>query len=376
MASKTLRVVPVVLVLMGVLFAGCLGADEQDLPTLTAAEEATVNATSWAFDDAWGLTEGLPTGETSFQALGDFYSRWAVGSGFPQWTSAPLDRAIVVDGPVVLDFWVTAESATTSTPGIFPDFVVYFGTTDSVLSVVSPTNLKPVVADFSVITADDAVLVHAEFAVPPGGITVPAGAGLRVVTAPVMMESDAADLEVLYGSADFPSGVAFSYHNSSELVSTWTDRHEHSGDHVLAAGTFLHGVEVEDTNIYVETVEITQSHRALLVDLDFTGSTPFPDMDLYVLAPDGSEVALSVTPGADEAVHLYSANLAAVGPGTWSIKVINYVTVQAAFTLSVVVLGESHGNDDHDEDAEDHEDEASEAGGKPQGAASRGYALA
>lgn len=318
-------------------FAGCLddtGPAGAGGATLPFDPEGFQVPATYHFSDGWGLSQGEPVGDTRRANLGDFYTKWAVGSGFPQWSSAPLVDPMVVHGDVVLEFWVGTDTVVTSTPGIFPDFVVYFGSTDSVLSVVSPTKLNPVVEDFSVIMRGQPVLVRAEFAVPPGGITIPSGSGLRVVTAPVMMENDATDLYVLYGSPDYPSRVSFTKSNTNDDPAFHVVDDERSEDHVLTAGTFLHGTEIDDTTIYTESVEVTDNHTGFLVDLDFTGATPFPDMDLYVLAPDGSEVALSVTPGADESVHLYRRNLEAVGPGTWSIKVVNYVTVNAEFTLS------------------------------------------
>ena len=338
--------VPFVL-LLGVALAGCLDGGGGAEPILLPYDrEALRYPTTYYFDDGWGLTERLPLADTREQPLGDFYTRWAKGSGFPQWTSAPLADPINVQGNVTLEFWVTSNLVVASTPVIFPDFVVYFGTTDSVLAVVSPNNLKPVgpaglppgIGDNSLITMNDAVLVRAVFELPQGGVTVPSGIGLRVVTAPVMMETDASDLIVLYGSEDYPSRVAF---NQTFLVDDPADHVvvDHGGsDHTLLAGSFLHGQEVDGVNMLTTTAVVTEHTSGLLVDLDFTGSTPFPDMDLYVFAPDGTPMGLSVTPGSDEAVHLYKRNLEPGGPGLWTVKVVNYVTPSATFTLTVTTL--------------------------------------
>ena len=333
------RLAPVLALLVGAALAGCVDdAADPAPPTLPFDREALRFPTALYFGDAWSLVEAEPVGDTRLAPLGDFYTKWAVGSGFPEWRGAPVDEPLLVTGQAELRFWITADSVVTSTPGIFPDFVVYFGTTESVLSVVSPTRLDPVHDDLSVIQEGEAVLVSATFELPPGGVTVPTGAGIRVVTAPVMMESDAADLYVMYGSQEAPSQVRFNVTYLDD--EPWAGRTADvmTTSHMLVAGSFLHGEEVEGVNVLSRTVAVTNDTQALLVDLDFTGSTPFPDMDLYVYGPNGTEFALSVTPGSDEAVHLYRHNLEAGGVGTWGIKVVNYVTPTATFDLRVARL--------------------------------------
>lgn len=320
--------------------SGCLGADEPSTgPALSVDPDTLRFPTTYYFADEWGLSEAQPVGDTKHAALGDFYTKWAVGKGFPEWVSKPVGDPMVVTGQAELEFWVTAESVVTSTPGIFPDFVVYFGTSESVLSVVSPTKLQPVAEDFSVIQSGDAVPVRATFDLPPGGVTVPAHAGIRVVTAPVMMESEPADLLVLYGSAQYPSQVRFNVSYPDAAPWAALEPVSDTTSHTLLAGTFLHQKEVDDVNVKTISVDVTNHTQALLVDLVYTGKTPFPDMDLYAYSPNGTLFALSVTPGSDESIHLYGPNLEAGGVGEWTFKVVNYVTVGATFDLTVTTHG-------------------------------------
>lgn len=333
--------VVVLLLMTGSVLAGCLAEEtprtgEEDV---TAPEPKTTRST-WFFSDGWGLDEAEPVGDTKRAPLGDFYSKWAQGGPFPEWVSAPLPDPLLVTGKVRLEFFVTTDSLVTSTPGVFPDFVLYFGTSESVMADYSPRAIQPVAdQDFSIVKTGDAVRVLVEMTLPPGGITVPAGTGLRVITAPVMLETDVNDLLVLYGSTQYPSHVAFDatplpaalLSDGPRDVRTYGDSYE------LTAGSIFHGQEIDGVTIQNLTVEVHENDTTFLADLRFTGMTPFPDMDLYVYAPNGTLVARSVTPGPDESVHLHAANLAAVGPGTWTVKVVNYVTPRATFDLSVTV---------------------------------------
>ncbi|MBW3581817.1 MAG: hypothetical protein KY455_01845 [Euryarchaeota archaeon] len=342
MSPAPLRLGLLVLLMMtGSVLAGCLAEDtpRSDDEDVTAPEPKTARST-WFFAEGWGLDEAEPVGDTKRAPLGDFYSKWAQGGPFPEWVSAPLPDPLLVTGTVRLEFFVTTDSVVTSTPGVFPDFVLYFGTSESVMADFSPRAIQPVAdQDFSIVKTGDAVRVLVEMTLPPGGITVPAGSGLRVITAPVMLETDVNDLIVLYGSTHYPSHVAF---DATPLAPTLalsdtSDPRTYGESYTLLAGSIFHGQEIDGVTIQNLTVDVHDNDTTFLADLRFTGMTPFPDMDLYVYAPNGTLVARSVTPGPHESVHLYAENLAAVGPGTWTVKVVNYVTPRSTFDLSVTV---------------------------------------
>lgn len=80
------------------------------------------------------------------------------------------------------------------------------------------------------------------------------------------------------------------------------------------------------------------------VRMEVLSNVGFPDVDLAVLAPDGRELASSVTPYGVEAVRLFPANLANVTlPATLVARVAEYGSTTAEYRVTIAVAEEGEG---------------------------------
>jgi hypothetical protein len=266
--------------------------------------------------DGWRLTREEPT-RTLPQRLdaGNFYARWAQGRDQPTWRGPALEESLHVTGEAQLTFWVEADPAVATTGPEdqgFPEYVVYFGTQESPVAVASPEgpNVK---------TAGDPVRITASLPTPPGGMVLEEGSHPVVILAPVQAQDDRGPrLEFLVNATGYDARVEAEAQPVHLPDYNTTTRERFTG--TLAGSAYAaDGATAAATH----PLDVTGSTGRIDLQLGSAGAG-VRDIDLQVLGPDGDLVAQSVTPHPTEGVVLHEPTLDEVGPGEWTVRVVNY----------------------------------------------------
>lgn len=329
-----------VLALALVLFAGCLGADEEGSGETASEDETqevdTATASLWLegpmyLTGSMGLSSTLGD-ETQWVAAGSFYTAWAQAEEQPTWEGRALQTGLHVSS-VELSFYYTSESATVTTGPEdqgFPEFVVYFGTEKAPMAWAS-------VDGPDVVTDSQIVHAEAELSLPEGGIVLPAGVKPVVKLAPVQGQGSQENTRLVFlvNSTATPSSATIDAQEIS--VDEGEDQRVIDTTGTLAGSAYALGAE-ETTTADVHELEVTSEHVGLLAELQRLEGAGIADIDLELLDPDGQVVARSVTPEADEGLALYQPNVDAIGEGTWTLRVVNYGNAAVTYELTADVL--------------------------------------
>ncbi|HEX2021561.1 MAG TPA: hypothetical protein VHH36_02550, partial [Candidatus Thermoplasmatota archaeon] len=162
---------------------------------------------------------------------------------------------------------------------------------------------------------------------PAGGLPVPAGARLGLMVVPVMHQNDAADLEVLVGGAT-GSRAAWTEAPLAPGSASWT-RGSAAGEVV---GSAYAGDAAPESTSRTTRVAVPPRAGGLLAWMNVTAHEGIPDVDLQVVAPDGTVVAASGTPTPREMVRLSAENLDPAG-GEYALVVTSYGSARASYSL-------------------------------------------
>lgn len=252
--------------------------------------------------------------------LGGFYRKWAAGDDYATWAAPAGARDVLVES-----LFVTLRLRATG-PVVesvrFPDVMVYAGplAQDGVGSFMGYGETR----DETLLVPGQVLEHEFEIALPPGGLWVPADERLAVKVVPVMLQEDAADIEVLVG----PAGSA----------ATWIERALGGAPRPDATGTdggelvgsaYAGGAAPDSTSR--RTPVTIADGAALVVWMNVTAHDGIPDVDLSLEDADGAVLAFSGTPTPRESLKLAPANLR---PGEYALVVTSYGSARASYEIA------------------------------------------
>ncbi len=327
---------PLLLILVtALLTAGCVNpasspveeaSTPEDVEPSTEASRAT-----WFLTGNMGLTTEAPTSpESARVATGNFYSRWATGAEQPTWRGSSAAGDLLLTGNASLTFWAETEHAVPTTGPRdegFPEYVAYFGVEGSPTAYAS-------ISGPDVMLPGEAVRFDVELTLPPGGLVLEEGAHPVVIVAPVQGQDDRATrLDILVNGTEHPSRVEVAAEPVDLGEPRWHLDEAHEG--VLAGSAYA--AETSATKHEVP-VAVNGSTTRLSVSLTSEG-VGVRDIDVALRNPDGDLVARGATPHPEEGIVLHAPALAAGGPGSWTVEVVNYGHAAVAYDLEVGLAG-------------------------------------
>lgn len=317
------------------LLAGCLSiGDETDVESQSdtaEVDEEGANRTLYLHGED-ELAAREPAGEPETVAFGSFYTAWAQGEQQPTWAGQGLEETLLVEA-VELTFFYTAESvvATTGPQGEgFPEFVVYLGTEQAPMAWAS-------VEGPDVVQQGEHVEATAELSLPEGGLVLPAGAEPIVKLAPVQGQGslDGTRIEFLVNGTDTPSRAELTARPLELAEADERSLVDETG--TLAGSAYALGAD-ETTTADAYEVPVDEATTGLDARLERVQGAGIADIDLELLDSEGEVVARSVTPEATEGLALREPNVAAIGEGPWTLRVVNYGNAVVEYRLEASVL--------------------------------------
>jgi hypothetical protein len=327
------RILVVSLLAVVALLAGCLGVGDpatEEQSSDPVSGEASANRTLYLHGEDQ-LAHREPAGEPERVPAGSFYTAWAQGEPQPTWTGSALDTSLHVSD-VELTFFYTAESATATTGPQdqgFPEFVVYLGTEQAPMAWAS-------VEGPDVVQEGEVVNVRAELSLPAGGLVLPEGVEPVVKLAPVQGQGSAPEtrIEFLVNGTETPSRAEL----AAEAIELGEVEPRSLLDETgtLAGSAYALGADEQTT---ADTYEIDPEGLAgLEARLERVQGAGIADIDLELLGAEDEVVARSVTPEAVEGLALREPNVAAVGEGPWTLRVVNYGNAAVEYELTATAL--------------------------------------
>jgi len=205
-------------------------------------------------------------------------------------------------------FWVGSDE-------VYPTFA----------TVLGPPVLQPDVAYSS----------HLTFAAPPGGWHVAAGERIQLLVAPLVAEAGVPNLHYLvdHERADSRITLAVEAWDAPQLGPPVT-----SEENITVPGNSgLFTGAVPDEARSVERVLAIRPDDALVrVDVQWVSTQGGKsDLDMVLLDSAGAAVASSTTPYQSETIRLFAPQLAALGTGTFTVRVDAYSGVDTSFRLVI-----------------------------------------
>jgi hypothetical protein len=294
------------LLLLLALLAGCV----QTVAPAARVEEHAFLASDMTLAAAPEATEhAVPAGS--------FFAAWAQGQDYPTWREAPTGAGRLVEN-ASLHLRVRATGPVARTFR-FPDILAYGGSGEAWMGLGNATTPP-------VLTPGTTYVFDVDLALPKGGLWVPADQTLGVKVVPVMHQNDAADVDIIMGGDD-PSALRWRASPAVASVATTLDGHV-TGD---VEGSAYAGAATPPTAQKLATLRVPPD-GTLLAWMNVTDAQGIPDVDLGVVAPDGSTLAYSGTPTGREMVRLGPANLHGVASDL-ALQVTDYGSARATYTL-------------------------------------------
>lgn len=299
--------------------AGCLGSSDPPAGGATPDAGSPVDHTGF-FTSDMGLA---PTAEADAAAVrsGSFFQAWAQGTDYPTWESDALGADQIVHNLSITLFVRSTGPVVESVR--FPDIMVYAGAGGAWMGFNS-TKFA------SVLVPGQVYEITMALAVPEGGLVIPRGERLGFKVVPVMHQNDAADVEILVGGeqATVVTFTATPTTLPAPALSAGSDAGE-------ATGSAYAGDAAPPTVSHVTSVPTTAVPQAFLVWMNVTDHAGIPDIDLALLAPDGTQLAFGGTPTPREFIRLSAPNLR--DAGEYSIVVTSYGSARATFSIEWLV---------------------------------------
>lgn len=292
------------------LLGGCLGPVQ---PAATLSGEPVERE---AYLSPEMTLVDLPTPDARAVRTGSFFQAWAEGADYPTWLRDPLPHDVLVED-VRATVVVQVTGPVTRTMR-FPDLMVYGGSGEAWMAI-GTVQTPPV------LVPGQAYPLEVEVAGPEGGLWVPAGVAFGLKVVPVMTQDPQRDVEILVGGPDASRATWRETPVAPALPPLVAG--EAAGEVV---GSAYAGAAAPPTTSHRTPVRLSEG-GALLAWMNTTASEGIPDVDLSLLAPDGSVVASSGTPTPREALRVAAPNLP--GEGEYALVVTSYGSARAAFTL-------------------------------------------
>lgn len=300
------------------LMAGCASP----LAPGPAAEMGAPGSRISFFHSAMTLTAD-PEANASVVRTGGFYEAWAAGDDYPTWVADPIGRDVHVTGATVTLFLQTTGPVAENRR--FPDIMVYGGSGEAWMGFGSRT-------DFIAFQPGQVYEVEVELSMPAGGLWLPPDEGFGLKVVPVMLQQDeSADIEILVGGKDTASRVAWTFEELDVPPANPT-RGDATGE---VTGTIYAGPAAPPTTSHRTPLALGEDVEWVVAWMNTTDNVGIPDIDLSIVAPNGTAIATSGTPTPQEAIRVSRENLA--GAGDYGLVVTTAGSPRAAFRLEWAV---------------------------------------
>lgn len=324
------------LALLGpLLAAGCAGDTQPDHEQPSGDPDPIPgNLTFWLKPDASLSFANPASSEPQPVAVPPGQNAY-VNEDLAIWSSAPLDSSFVATSARLTVFYdVAAPVADPFVTGQPPDgrlFVFWLG-----VSGVLPGYAQ---------TFDDALLVpgqtyeaEVELPLPEGGLVLTPGRSVDLLPIATASQQDD-DLRLLVDHDSTPSRVELSgYVPAQTIAEPVPDELKNDTVTIPGNGGLFTGATEGDDSQHREPVPLAANTTYLRIEVRFLETTgPKADLDLWLLDPEGSEVASSTTPFQSETIELWPPNLADVEAGEYTALINAYSGQDTRFRLRILV---------------------------------------
>ncbi len=317
------RVATVLVALL--LVGGCVapdGRDEGESEERRADGPWDREGRVYHLTGAGGLSPDAPSGDASERVpVASFPRTWGKDDGLPTFLTPPLDTDLLVYGANVT-LYAEPRALAASTLR-FVEWIAYLGPPGH-------ANAAGVIGAEDVHRAGEVREILIRVEAPAGGLALRAGDQLSLIVFPVQSQDDAADattLDLLMNASSTDARVVL---ETGSWASTPVTRAESGWWTGRLVGSAYAG---EGLARGTHPFTIPPGTAELSVGLTVEDGAPFADLDLAVIAPDGT-VFSSGTPYRVEGVRLLAPNLAGVGIGEWQVRVAAYGAVVSTYHVA------------------------------------------
>ncbi len=318
----SLRVLASLLLLPALVFSGCIAPPPVD-PTPAPGSPASSTMGTLGDPEAFvryltpegGFTSEAPTGEPARMPMSWSWTEWLQGVAPPTWYTANDEVPMLITAANVTYYAGTDHPL----PGhdLRPEFTAWWGVNDGY--VTHTFHPGP-----DVFGPGDVAEVTMEFDIPAGGLVVTPGDHQSLRIASYYADADGLDtVDLLLAGESAPSRIAF-----TARPITWPsaamgreDLVVNVEDGMVNGGRCAAPLNPTGAAMQTYPFEVPEDAILLSVFVDRRGGQGGPDIDFALRNASGDRIASGQGSGGTEHVTLYWPNLAAGGPGTWTLEV-------------------------------------------------------
>jgi hypothetical protein len=322
------------LVAAAMVLSGCADDSSSDGSTDDPSSDGSTDysfgafdvASTWFLNDDGELASKVPT--ESAQSLDWSLGEWAEGTLPPLWTGPVASQPYVITvANVTIQY---RADATTGHSDSRPPFTIWFGAGDSLIEHAFAAGPNPFEeGDIQTITFEVDSL-------PLGGLVVEKGVSPILHVGSYYGDGqDQATVSVLFGAES--SHVKWSGQTLNLPETNAATVVDESAQ--LNGGRCVVQLNIENSAQHQYIFEVGSEIVGIDASLvRVSGEGLGPDMDFFLISPEGEDVAHAAGPSTPEALHLRQPNLEASGPGTWTVAVYNCQPQTSTYELKVDLL--------------------------------------
>ncbi len=314
----------VLLLAIAVVLSGCTTSGDSTMEDNDSMDLAL--ADTWYLAQDGRLTGQAP--EAAAFGLDWSLGEWSAGIMPPLWTGpAAIEPYVITSANVTITYRADANTAHSDTR---PPFTIWFGAGDSIIEHAFAAGPNP----FS--EGDTQTITFPVDDLPAGGLVVEADeAPILYVGSYYGDGEDQGTVSILFGEAH--SFVEWSGHTVELPEAMAVEAIDETIE--LQGGRCLAPLNPASTAQQEFTFEVTEDMVGIDVLVTRESGDGFgPDMDFFLLSPDGDDIAHAAGPSSPESVHLRLPNMEAVGPGTWTLGVYNCQPQAATYNVQLSTL--------------------------------------
>lgn len=243
------------------------------------------------------------------------WSDYAAGAPPPMWRTGAFDSPATVtraDLNVTFVFDQAASLQLPVRPFSRPPLTAWFGVTGATDSIISHE-----FAAGPQVAGGGQVAVHWPITLPPGGLHVPAGASLAVWLGSYYLSDGGVSIDL--GASRLDVVMEPSLGLDGPATTSQSGQASVMGGACVVRDPTGGPLDEALLDAAMERVAFEVPAGSVGVEVDVRAS--FGDVDFALYGPDGGEVVHALGPSNPERVLLGRDNLAAVGPGQWTLLV-------------------------------------------------------